>query len=123
MEKQSKHLVFPQLLYSKVRAVMAWQDLYVSENEGHRDERKNLGRCEMMGCQESVMQLKSWLAAEVHVCPEYRAGNPSGEKPREVIASVQGFQNTILCGGNCGNEVLKSWGVKIRKDAVTWPGV
>lgn len=43
--------------------------------------------------------------------------------PREVISSVQGFQNTVLCGGNCGNEVLKSWGVKIGMGGVTWLGV
>jgi len=55
--------------------------------------------------------------------PRVQNRNASGKKAREAIASVQGFQNTPLCGGNSGNEVLKSWGIKIRKDAVTWPGV
>ena len=102
---------------------MAWQGLYVSEDEGHRDEKKNLGQCELVGCQEGAMQLKSWLAAEAHVSPECRVATLLGKKPNEVIAPVQGFENTVLCGGNSGNEVLKSWGVKIRKDAVTRPGV
>lgn len=81
---------------------MAWRDLCVSENEGHRDEKKNVGQRELVGCQEGAMQLKSWLAAEAHVCPECRAGTFPGKKTGEVIASVQGFQNTVLCGGNSG---------------------
>lgn len=43
----------------KLRPVTAWRDLYVSENEGHRDEKKNLGQRELVGCQEGVIQLKN----------------------------------------------------------------
>lgn len=39
--------------------MVAWQDLYVSENEGHSTERKIFGQCELVECLEGVMQLKS----------------------------------------------------------------
>lgn len=61
---------------------MAWQDLCVSENEGHRDEKRNLGQCELVGCQEGAMQPKVWLNAEAHVCPECRAGTLPEKNPK-----------------------------------------
>jgi len=75
---------------------MAWQVLYVSENEGHRDEKKNLGQCKPVGCQEGAMQLESWLAAEVHFCPECRTGTLLGKKQEKLLHLSKDFK-ILLC--------------------------
>lgn len=81
---------------------MAWQDLYVSGNEGHRHEKQNLGQCELVGCQEGAMQLKSWLAAEAHVCPECRAGILRGRKQEKLLHLSRDFKILFCMEGIVG---------------------
>lgn len=110
---------FSTTVLCKVMALMTWQDLYVpSENEGHGDKKKNLVQCELVGCQEDAVQLKSWLAEEVHVCPECRARTLLG-KGQVKLLHVSKDLKIQLCMVRCGKDVLKSWSVKIRMDVVT----
>lgn len=91
----------------------------MSENEGHGSEKKNPGQCELgqEGCHAAEL-----LAGCRNLClPIAQSRSPSGKKKRGYC--IQGFQNTVLCVGNCGNDVLKNWDIRIRKDAVTWQGV
>lgn len=103
-KKAGKTFHFSTTALCKAKPVMAWQDLYVSGNEGHRDEKKNLGQCELVGCQEGAMQLKSWLAAEAHVCLECRAGTLLGKKKtQEKLLHLSGdFKILVYVEGIVG---------------------
>lgn len=81
---------------------MAWQDLCVLENEGHRDEKKNLDRCELVGCQEGAMQPKVWLDAEAHVCLECRAGTLPEKKQEKLLHLSRDFKILFCVEGIVG---------------------
>lgn len=67
---------------------------------------------------KGAVQLKSWLAEEVHVCPECRARTLLGKGQMKLL-HVSRDLKIQLCMECCGKDVLKSWSVKIRMDVVT----
>lgn len=121
-KKAGKTFNFSTTALCKVKPVMAWQDLYVSGNEGHRDEKKNLGQCELVGCQEGAMQLKSWLAAEAHVCPECRAGTLLGKKNKRSYYICLGISKYYFMWRELWEWGTEKLGCKNKKGCCDLPG-
>lgn len=90
--------------------MVAWQDLHVSGSEGHSNERKILGQCELMECLESVMQPKN---------PHLPRVQSRGKQNQEILLHLS--RDLKIKKKNVSMREL--WAHRGGKDCVTWPGV